>query len=442
MSELTRGRSGRLGFLGLAFVLAVALVAVLLQGPATGTSHVEVTEDAGILLLSTGPEPVDNYIEYYQDAVIPESPGVGIGDLGALTASRSIEVSRQCDVTNLNVIDTEDTEGDNARALLSIDDSGGTRNYPGLVSNGFGVKTKNNCSTSQGRIVPGQTLTLALGGYFVDEVAIDMLEVDIEGKFNAELSVSLDGIDLPNELLPDGDSDNGPDSGPSDNTLVTIGGDGVYSFHTVTFGPGPPDSSAEVSIEGGGDGTVTGGTLRTHFGVNQTLFRLVTTKTYDGDLACGTSVTESDGGVAATEVEVSRLANKDNECEEITPTVLYNLDIEDTSVLFDPDLSTETDALFLVRIDWAPTIDPFEPLTRKISLSGDLGDLEDIVACASLLQDPVDGTPVNPDPDPADTIQRPDGTPWCLAGQRQELLSDGTWQQIQWYYGGGDPRWQ
>lgn len=165
---------------------------------------------------------------------------------------------------------------------------------------------------------------------------------------------------------------------------------------------------------------------------------------FDGGLACDDSAPPEKGGAgdSATEVGVSRLVDKDDVCEPTTPTVLYNLDIDSTSVLFDPDLSTHGNALFLVRIDWAPTDDPFDPKTRMISLSGDPRDLEAIVACASLVQDEFEGVPVNPDPDPEDTIQRPVDTPWCLAGQRQELLPSGQWQQIQWYHGGGDPRFQ
>jgi hypothetical protein len=418
----------------LAFVLAVALVAVVLQGTATGVSHLEVTEDAGILLLSTGPEAGDNYIEYYENAVLDGTGGTA--DLGEVTASRDIETNRKCLVTDFNVIDVR---GDSPDALLTISDGSG------LVSNGFGVKTKKNCSTSQGRIGPGQELTLALGDYFEDAVAINILEVDVEGKFNASLSVSLDGRLPSTKPLPDGDSDNGPDSGPSDNTLVTIGSDDDATFDTVTFGPAGPDS-AEVSIEGGGDGTVDGGNLRDHFDVNQTLFQLVTTEKWDGILNCDESaVTVGDPGEAATEVAIARLSNKDETCGE---PILYKLDIDGTSVLFDPDLSVEDDAQFLVRIDWAPYADPFTPPHRQISLSGDLNDLQDVVACESLTQNGAPD-PVDPDPDPADTIENPDGVLWCLAGQQQNLLSEiiapaeeAPWQQVQWYHGGNDPRWK
>jgi hypothetical protein len=437
MSELTRGRGGRLGFLGLALALAVALVAVVLQGTATGTSHLDVTENAGILLLSTGPQASDNYIEYYADADLDGAGGTA--DLGALTASRGIETNRRCDVTDFNVVDLQ---GETDGSLLTLLDNG-SRSYSGLVSNGFGVKTKNNCSTSQGRIGPGQLLTLSLGDYFGDSVAINVLEVDVEGKFNAKLSVSLNDELSFTEPLPDGDSDNGPDSGASDNTLVTIGGDGIIDFDTVTFGPAGPDS-AEVSIEGGGDGTVTGGYLRGHFGVNQTLFQLVSTEAWDGILNCDESVaTVGDPGEAATDVAITRLSNKDGSCGAL---VLYNLDIDGTSVLFDPDLSVEDDAQFLVQVDWAPYADPFSPPHRQISLAGDGSDYQDVIACESLEQ----GAAPNPDnPDPADTIVNPDGVLWCLAGQQQNLLSEITppaelapWQQVQWYHGGGDPLWK
>jgi hypothetical protein len=46
------------------------------------------------------------------------------------------------------------------------------------------------------------------------------------------------------------------------------------------------------------------------------------------------------------------------------------------------------------------------------------------------------------DPDPDDIFIHPAGVPWCLAGQQQVLLDDGTWRQIQWYDGGIDPNWR
>jgi hypothetical protein len=159
---------------------------------------------------------------------------------------------------------------------------------------------------------------------------------------------------------------------------------------------------------------------------------------YDVGVACDDSVAKMGGeGDSATDVKVSRLANKDGECTSTTPAVLYTLDIDSDSVLFDPDLSVESDAQFLIQVDWAPYADPFSPPHRRISLSGDGSDYEDVVACESLIQG-VDPNPV--DPDPADTIGHPDGVLWCLAGQRQNLLPDGSWQQVQWYHGGGDPR--
>jgi hypothetical protein len=433
MGVLGRGHSGRIVLLATALGLAVALAIVFPPTDASGQAPATVEEDAGVILVSTGPATSDNWIRYYAEPAAPL-------DVDAYDAHQAVSVSRRCEVT---------TDG----SLLSIAESGGTRGI-GLVSNGYGVRTKNNCSTDQGRIEAGQTLTFSLGGFFDATHEINLAEVDVEGKFNADLgySYSLDGeggsgtVSLPNT------SDNGPDAGTGDNNIAEI--EPATNFTTITFMPAG-SSSAEVAIEGGGDGVVPGGTLRTALGVNQTLFELVTVKSFDaGDLDCnetvGPTAPEEEG--PAEDISLGRGENlKDDLCVEVA----YTFRIEDDSVLFDADLTSDDqeNANFLVQIDWEPgdpTIDPFNTPHREINYFPDVNnDYVGVSACLSLLDE---GSDEDPEPDPDDVYEHPIGPvghplegeiiPWCLAGERLVLLESGDWQQIQWYDGAGDPRWR
>lgn len=428
MGELTRGRSGRFVLLAMVLGLVVALAIIVPPGDASGQSPSIIEDDAGVILVSTGPAASDNWIRYYAE---PTSPL----DVSAYDAHQAINVSRRCEVT---------TDG----SLLALSEGGGTRGI-GWVSNGYGVKTKNNCATAEGRMEAGQSLTFALGSFFDDSFQINLAEVDVEGKFNADLgySYSLDGqggsvtVSLPNT------SDNGPDSGPGDNNIALI--EPPTNFDTVTFMPAGSESAA-IAIEGGGDGIVAGGTLRGDLGVNQTLFDLVTVETWDGELNCGDVVVETrdpEQEGPADEISLGRGLNlKSSECG----LVPYTFQIEADAVLFDTNVEGEDGANFLVRIDWDPAdpeIDPFNTPHREIDFTvNGVEDYVPVVKCVSLL---VEGPDMNPDPDPNDVYEHPtvgEGddaiVPWCLAGEKLVLLETGEWQQIQWYDGAGDPRWR
>ncbi len=91
----------------------------------------------------------------------------------------------------------------------------------GLVADGLGVKINSegngqSCGRADGT---AQVLTLALAGPVADR-EIDFAELDIEGKFNAQVRAELylDGVLMHTEDLPTGSrSDSGPDSGDNDN---------------------------------------------------------------------------------------------------------------------------------------------------------------------------------------------------------------------------------
>ena len=145
----------------------------------------------------------------------------------------------------------------------------------GLVSNGLGVRTKNNCNTAEGRLSVGESLQVALGSALPLDTRVTTAALDIEGKFNASLDYTLgddptdyDPISLANA------SDNGPDAGPGDNLRVTIT---PALFRSITLFP----TSGELSLEGGGDYAAT-------TGPNDTILTLGTV--FDQGVDCGESV--------------------------------------------------------------------------------------------------------------------------------------------------------
>jgi hypothetical protein len=457
MRVLTRGRSGRFVLIATLLGMVVALAIVLPSGDATGQVPAKAEVDAGVILMSTGPEAGDNWVRYYAEPTAPL-------DVDAYDAHQAIDISRRCNVS------TDDS-------LLAISQGGGEHGI-GLVSNGYGVKTNDRCTPSQGRIKVGKTLTFALGSLFSEDEAsyeINRVEVDVESKYGADLgfSYSLDGdagfgtVELSNS------SRRNHDQGLADNNIASI--EPESNFIEITFTPEGPlglggfldESSDEfrsysrlgqVAIEGGGDGTIPGGTLRTAFGVNQSLFDLVMINEFEAqDLDCGDVVgptSESEGGVAAA-ITLGRGANlKEDPCTEVA----YTFRIEADSVFLDADLASldQENANMLVRIDWNsadPAIDPFNTPHREVNYfpNVDADDFDPVPACVRLLDE---GTVIDPDPDPDDVYEHPIGpvgdpakfdgeiVPWCLAGEKLVLLASGEWQQVQWYDGAGDPRWR
>lgn len=403
--------------------LAAALAAGLVPTTAEGTEHEPANVvDAGVILLSTGPNASENWIRYYAD---PVEPAVGQSFTAANltpTAEQTLDVNSRCTVTSDD-------------SILEISQTGGKR--VAMVSNGLGVGAKNNCSTKEGRVDETQTLTFSLSsGTFGSSVFVESIEVDAEGKFGTDLQWTVsDGTDT--EAGFEGlvlSSDNGPDSGVNDNEIATVDPD--LLFKEVTFEP----TGSEVAIEGGGDGPIPGGDLRGFYGVNQTLFKLV--EVFDGVLDCAVDEDDSDGPSAtidpdgpAETITLWRGENKDaTDCE----LLLYNFRIENQAVLFDANFDFQDTATFLVRIDWKPgSYDPLNPPVREI----DFGDGVWVTRpdCDGLFDE---GDYESELPDFDDEYVHPVDAPFCLAGELWVQLGNGDWQQIQFYDGGDDPRWR
>lgn len=427
MAVLSRRRFGRLGLVAVAAALLMATLAFI---PATDAAEgVTVERDVGVVLLSTGPNSGDNWIRYYED---PSSPL----DVADFDREQTIDVHR-CEATA-------------GTLLLEIAPSP-TAEDVGLVSNGFGIRTKNNCATGNGQVGTNQALTISLGDFFGPTHAIDSVEVDVEGKQNAVLAYELsDGAGSGTRAINPA-SDNGADAGTGDNTVVVLTGDedpegNSKLFTSVTFAP-TGNSKALISIEGGGDGMLPGPTtsVRSQLGVNQTLFTVVTSQSFDGDLKCGDEVgpttIAADG--PALDAEVVRGPNsKSTEC----PAVPYTFQIQDDSVLFDY-LDDGRGARFLIKIEWDPAdtpVDPLNPPDRQINYFPDVDPTGFVTGLACLSQIS-DSNPAVSTPQIGDVYEHPtvggEIVPWCIAGEQLVLTGDG-WQQVQWWDGTGDPRWR
>src|SRR5262249_47101613 len=226
---------------GSGVALGVTMTGALSQSPTT------VTVDAGILRLH-----------------LSNSGGSSVSYTGPLSVGQALQpitISSTCGVT---------TSG----SLLSFASTGDQKGLGlGLVSNGLGVRTKDNCATTSGRISAGQSITVALGRALGPNVRVAVAELDIEGKHSANLGAALDG-GQPATYQLSNSADNGPDSGVGDNDRVVVTG----PFASITLSP----VGGEVSLEGGGDGTFSQylaaravGPIGTSLGTADTIFKLV-----------------------------------------------------------------------------------------------------------------------------------------------------------------------
>ena len=414
MGVLTRGDTRRrLILLVAALGLVAASVVLLPIGSSRAAEIVEQSE--GVLLLSVDSDG-QSWVRYYPDA----DPGSGV--LGTSTAQQLINVSNKCGAS---------TNG----SLLAISQVGASKGL-GEVSNGLGVRTKNNCSTAQGRIGSGQSLTFALGNgaALPTDVLIKSAEVDVEGKFSADLAYSVvtdDGPEAGRVSLPN-TSDNGPDSGIGDNNVASIAPSGYFT--AITFSP----DGGEVSIEGGGDGLLAGGPLRTALGVNETLFELVTVTEYAGIIDCGQPTPPV--GDATTIPQATFTRGDDNvlgkpgggDCDTL---IGFNLSsTNDGQQVIGFEFQEEELPSWFGEFTWAPEEAVVPVPATQIDEDGDDVFEADLLWC--------DGFSGGIDPETGDPIPNlPGDANWCLIGQQSVLLDGGLMQVSQEVYGLTDPRW-
>jgi hypothetical protein len=326
-------------------------------------------------------------------------------------------------------------------ALLTFTPSATGSPTVGLVNNGLGVRTKNNCAVAEGRIGAGQGLAVALGGYFADpEIVVDRAELDIEGKFGASLGVTYDGVVA--EVFPlTTDADNGPDTGVGANSRVVIGSD--VNFRSVVLRA----AGGEVALDGGGDASFQTyvdagqvGPLGQQLGTAASVFQLVSVEEFDHAVDCLDAVSATLIGFAADSAEFVRGLNDGAESADDCDDIGVTLEVQDEGVLLHKSttgLSTgQPEAVnATVEIVWTPQPAEVPLPARQINFEGDPnGIFEDVQWCTS--HDAVAGTWNHP--------VRSNGSevPWCLISDTATLLVDGSVQQVQQYHGRGDPYWK
>ena len=119
---VTRRRHGRVG---LSILAAALLIAMLALTPATDAADgITIESDAGVILLSTGPDAGDNWIRYYESPSMPFNAA-------AYDEQQFIGLDR-CKVTTPTGVSGE-------ASLLTIAESPDKEDV-GLVSNGFGIR--------------------------------------------------------------------------------------------------------------------------------------------------------------------------------------------------------------------------------------------------------------------------------------------------------------
>jgi hypothetical protein len=342
------------------------------------------------------------------------------GPLQGIPASQSITVNG-CAVTT-------------GSSLLTLTPNP-TKNGMGLIKNGLGVRSKNNCATDNGQLSASESITVALGNAFGADVLVSQAELDIEGKHSADLGVAFDGG--PNVVKQlNNSSDNGPDSGVGDNDRVLLDED----FRSIRL----TAAGGAVSLEGGGDGTLgqysaSGlvGPIGASIDSADTIFQLVTLKEYEDALDCEESLTETLVGGVAEAATVTRGQNDGGgPCEDVGAT----LDITGAGVLLDKSTvsinGTPQAVNAEVVIVWEPqaAVVPLPP--RQINFEGDPnGMFENVQWCDGIAPD---GDVIHP-PD----ARFPSGVlPWCLVSEDLDLLANGLVSQSQVYDGAGDPLWR
>jgi hypothetical protein len=412
---------------------------VLAAGLAAATAVVTISGD---LSAQENPEPVDIIEGFIAFEVGPTGPRIAQYDAHAvLVPGTAVDLSLAgCRVQNRAALAT----------LLDITTSPHDPDMF-LVDNGLGFRTTSgNCSKGNGRISDGETMVITAG----PGLEFVRAEVNIEAKFSADLLYAtgdapaavddLDGFaDLQSDI-----GDNGPDSGTSDNTIVSIAPD--EPFTTITLSPTSKDGRGQISLENGGD-SATPDSRESRFYLG---------RTYDFGVDCDGPpvVVGGPDGTTIESVTFLRGLNKDGTCEPIGLDIDFELTSENGEirdvVSIDPSLvsvfGNDQDVRARVAITWvvprsdagglrsADEIDL--ELERQIEYPGFAP--QPLSYCASA--DPVAGVidpdlmvvadydVVSPDDQPAEPA-------WCLLSDERVLDGETIVQTIILDVG-GDPK--
>jgi hypothetical protein len=296
----------------------------------------------------------------------------------------------------------------------------------GLFDDGIGVQTKGGgggggngqpCGRADG---PDEGLVLTLAGDLAD-LEITRAELDIEGKFNAEVIAELydaDGALVATASLPTGDkSDSGPDSTDGDNYRWEI--DPGVPFHSIKLFNSASAPDGAFSLEGGADGTEVGS-----LGITGSAFTLV--ETFTGIIPCGDdTLTVGDGTITA---QATFTRGDDDFVKGGGCTELIGYNLESTATANDQTVSfvfeTEEAPSWFGTFTWAP-----EPAVVPVPATQ--VDGSDLQWCDGFSG--IDTATGSPKP------VLPSGESWCLIDQSSTLLGLDEIQVTQTIYGEADP---
>ncbi len=327
-------------------------------------------------------------------------------------------------------------------ALLDIRALGPTNIDVHYVDSGLGFRKTGNCSRGNGRVSAGQTLALKAG----PGLSFISAELNIEGKFDADLTYTIDGAAPVVAPLQSDTGDNGPDSGDGDNTIVVIEPDN--SFTTIALSPTSADGRGQIALDNGGDSA--------DRAANRTIFRLG--RTFDYTVDCGDNRVVSESGTEADSVDGVTFIRSDNK-EGVCKPIGVDIDIEVGGVTEGGDLrdvividasatsidGTPQQVRARVKLEWR--VQRYEgggalrspedinlELERQIEYPDSAPQL--LTYCAS---SEIDGDPMNtPAADPGRVIH-PDDQPWCLLSDTRVLDGDEI-IQVMILDVGGDPK--
>ena len=196
-------------------------------------------------------------------------------------------------------------------ALLDIRALGPTNIDVHYVDSGLGFRKTGNCSRGNGRVSAGQTLDLKAG----PGLSFISAELNIEGKFDADLKYTIDGGAPVVAPLQSDTGDNGPDSGDGDNTIVVIEPDN--SFTSIALSPTSADGRGQIALDNGGDSA--------DRAANRTIFRLG--RTFDYTVDCDDNRVVSESGTEADSVDGVTFIRSDNK-EGVCKPIGVDIDIE------------------------------------------------------------------------------------------------------------------
>ncbi len=303
----------------------------------------------------------------------------------------------------------------------------------GLFDDGLGVKVNGPgggngqpCGRADG---PDEGLVLDLAGDLAG-TTISRAELDIEGKFNADVEARLflGGAPVGGvfTLSTGARSDSGPDSADGDNYRWEIepGAGLVFDMIELTVSSATP--SGAFSLEGGADGTAAGS-----LGIAGSAFQLV--ETFDGIIDCGEPTFTTGDGTTAPKATFVRGDDDDKNDDPCSQLIGYNLTstVTATEQTVTFEFETEEAPSWFGTFDWTPEAAVIPVPATQVDANDDGLSDGPLIWCLGFSG--VDVSTGNPLP------VMPAGESWCLITQESTLQADGEMQVTQTIYGESDP---